>query len=193
MKRLMIMWNNLDDLNKKILIDSDVIRHFIRGRKLNSLKKIFPGNLYILDMVEAEICRSRKIKVDVQRIIKNGTLKRINFPTSKIYLLEYEKLIKKFGVGESACMAVARHEDDIIASNNLNDIKEYCNNHKICYLTTIDILYIAYERNIMSEADVDEFLYYNISGANPSKIPFSTLERFISTKPAIYVLFQLSA
>ena len=69
------MWNSLDDLNKKILIDSDVIRHFIRGRNLDILKKIFPGNLYILRTVENEICRSKRIRPEVKRIIQNGTLR----------------------------------------------------------------------------------------------------------------------
>ncbi|MFK5883489.1 MAG: hypothetical protein QM489_04010 [Candidatus Izemoplasma sp.] len=184
------MWNNLDDLNKKILIDSDVIRHFIRGRQIDILKKIFTDNLYILSTVEKEISRSKKIKPEVIRIINNGTLKRMRFPTNPKFMLEYAELIKRFGEGESACMAVARYDDDIIASNNLNDIKEYCNLYKISYLTTIDILFVAYKRGIMNEADVDYFLYFNITGANPSKIPFPTLAEFISTKPAICDLYR---
>jgi len=185
------MWINQDELNKKILLDSDVLRHFLRGRSLDLLREIFPENLYILDLVEHEICRSPRIAVEIQRIIENGTLKRLNFPTGTRFINEYAELVRRYGVGESACMAVARYRDDIIASNNLNDIEEYCHIHDIQFLKTIDILYIAYKRDVMSEADVDEFLDKNLSGENPSKIPFSTLQQFISTNPKISDLFLL--
>ena len=162
----------------------------MRSRKIDILKEIFPDNLYILSTVENEICRSKNIRPEVKRIIKNGTLKRMSFPTSPEFLLEYAELIKKFGEGESACMAVAKYNEDIIASNNVNDIKEYCTLHSISYLTTIDILFVAYKKGVMNEADVDYFLYFNYSGANPSKIPFRTLAGFIATNPAICKLYK---
>lgn len=187
------MWNDLYDLEKKILIDSDVIRHFLRGNQVGMLKKIFPNNLYILKNVKDEICRSKKIRPHVLKLIKNGTLKSMPFPSNPNCIREFADLIKKFGEGEAACMAVARHTKDIIASNNLNDIKKYCEVHQISYLTTMDILYIAYERKIMNESQIDEFLYYNWSGANPSKIPFDTLAEFISSNPPILKLFRAAS
>ncbi len=114
----------------------------------------------------------------------------MNFPLNPKFLLEYAELIKKFGEGEAACMAVARYDNDIIASNNLRDIKAYCKVHQISYLTTMDILYIAYKKGIMTEANVDEFIYYNVSGANPSRIPFLSLAKFIASKPAICNLYR---
>ena len=68
------MLNKVEDLNKKILIDSDVIRHFIKGKSTDKLSKIFPNNMYIIDIVEAEICRSKYIKPIVQELINNKTL-----------------------------------------------------------------------------------------------------------------------
>ncbi len=55
-------------------------------------------------------------------------------------------VIIHFSKGESACMAYCRYTSNIIGSSNLRDIKKYCNNHKIVYLTTIDFLYYAWLR-----------------------------------------------
>ncbi len=73
-------------------------------------------------------------------------------------LKEFSTLKKRFGDGESACMAVARYQDDIIASSNLRDIKTYCDEHTISYLTTMDILVVLIENNLISERDANTFI-----------------------------------
>ncbi len=188
------MWKSQSDLNKTILIDSDVIRHFIKGKSTEKLSKIFPNNLFILDIVENEICRSKKIRPIVKALISNGVLKRMRFPASKTTVRnEYFILLSKRGEGESACMAVARYFDDIIASNNLRDIKAYCNHHNILYLTTTDFLCVAYFKGVMSEAEIDYFLYLNLNDTVKSKIPYQNLQQYLSTNPPIQSLFNKSA
>ena len=181
------------DLNKKILIDSDVIRHFIRGKRPDLLKIVFPGKLYILDLVEYEICRTKSLQQIVKALINDGTLKRMRFPSAKRFLKEYAILKSSFGTGEAACMAVARYDDDVIASNNLLDIKDYCEMHQIAYLTTIDILYLAYDKGEINESEFDEFLYWNLSGNRPSKIPFPTLKSYLKSQPKIIKALNKSA
>jgi hypothetical protein len=186
------MWSSLIDIEIQILIDSDVIRHFIRGRELDRLGDIFPNRIRILDMVESEICRSSKIRPDVERIIDEGIIQRMQFPTGSRFIVEYGLLSQSFGTGEAACMAVARHSEKIIASNNLRDITQYCIEHQICYLTTLDILYVAYRNGVMDAAEVDLFLYYNRSGLNPSRIPFETLQEYIDSEPTIELSYRIA-
>ena len=71
---------------------------------------------------------------------------------------EYSVLKKTLGEGEAACMAVARHTNDYIASSNLKDIKKYCEQHGIIYMTTMDILLEAYTSGIMNETECDGFI-----------------------------------
>lgn len=189
----MMMWSSREDLNKKILLDCDVLRHFIKGQSTNKLSSIFPGQLFILDIVESEICRSKSIEPIITSLIDNNHIQRMNFPTGTRFINEYSSLYLKYGQGESACMAVARHTTDIIGSNNLTDIEEYCRNNNILFLTTMDFLYVANEKGVMTESEVDYFLYLNLSCAIPSKIPYNTLESFINTNPQIMSVFQMSA
>ena len=146
-------------------------------------------------MVENEICRSRKIKPIVKGLIEDGTLKRKIFPFSDVKILfEYYTLRSNMrGEGESACMAVAKFEKDIISSNNLKDIKEYCIENSILYLTTIDVLCIAYYKGKMKETEINKFLDLNLNYAIPSKIPFKTFQSFLRTNPPIASIFSQSA
>ena len=82
----------------------------------------------------------------------------IPFPKEKEILIEYARLKSSMGDGEAACMAVAKHTKDYIASSNLKDIKAYCDYFGIVYLTTMDILLEAYQKGIMSEAQCNAFI-----------------------------------
>lgn len=143
--------------NIKIVLDSDVLIHFSKGKSLHLLHKIFPEYEYIiLDVVYDEI---RSIQTEVDNIIK--TFKAFNivkFMPSNEILKEYAVLKKTFGRGESACMSYCKYTNNIIGSSNLRDIQTYCEKENITYLTTIDFLYYAYERKVMSSKECDNFI-----------------------------------
>lgn len=83
--------------------------------------------------------------------------------------MEYAMLTNTFGRGESACMAYCKYTNNVIGSSNLKDIKTYCTENKITFLTTLDFLYYAYTKNIMSEKECDNFIDDVI--AKGSKLP----------------------
>ena len=124
----------------KIVLDADVIIHFSKGECLSLLPEIFPEYQYIvLDKVYNEL-RSVAAQLDNQILFfKNMT--KVPFQPTGQMLIEYAKLKLRFGEGESACMAYCRFTSNIIGSSNLRDIRNYCSEHKITYLTTIDFLY----------------------------------------------------
>lgn len=186
---------NREDLDKKILIDSDIIYHFVKGNSIHKLSLIFSNNLYILDVVEYEICRSNKYEPIVQGLIGDKTLIKMQFPTNKKPIREeYVRLCsERRGSGESACMAVAKFSTDIIASNNLNDIKQYCIVNDILYLTTIDILCIAYFKGVMDKADIDYFLHLNLTDKIKSKIGYKTLDEYLKINSPVALMFKDTA
>ena len=141
----------------KIVLDADVIIHFSKGGLLSLLPQIFPEYEYIvLDKVYNEIKTVRN-QLDNQ-IQFFGNITKVEFaPTAEI-MREYAVLKSKFGDGESACMAYCRYTANIIGSSNLKDIKNYCTEHKITYLTTLDFLYYAWCRNLLTEDDCATFI-----------------------------------
>lgn len=168
-----------------ILLDSDVLRHFLSGEQLFLLPKIFPRRLVILDKVKNEICRSTSLKGPIENFLKATNIPIEDFPKDSTIIKEYARLKREFGEGESACMAVARFHKKYIASSNLSDIKKYCTDNAITYYTTLDLVHEAYKKKLLSLGDCDYFIY--LLKINKHKIPhninsISDLPNFIEIK-----------
>lgn len=99
--------------DKLILLDADVISHFISGGQFGLLPSIFKNKKVILDIVAYELRASKKFKTYIENTIATGFIREINFQGDKQITMEFAKLIKSFGKGESACMAYCKFNKDI--------------------------------------------------------------------------------
>jgi predicted nucleic acid-binding protein len=169
------------DKDTKILLDSDVIRHFIKGEKLQLLFSMYGDHLVIVDVVKNELLRSGQIVTQVSNFISFNSIEVLTFPTDNFEILrEFSRLKKRFGDGESACMAIAKFQRHIIASSNLRDIKLYCENNKIMYKTTMDILMDALDKEMLTEDECNEFIS-QVKKRN-SKLPVNTIDEYRGMK-----------
>lgn len=139
---------------KIILLDADVISHFIACSELLFLHKILePHPIIILENVYKEVARipSRKLVLDnLLNSVRNVSV--IPFPIENMDIKKEYALIKKntplIGDGERVCMAVAKYNKNIIASSNFRDIVPYCKANGILFLGTLDILTIASNKGV---------------------------------------------
>lgn len=163
------------DTDKKIIVDADVIIHFSKGEQLYLLPKIFPNRLCILKDVFLEVFKG-VLRIEIERLLQMKLLEELDFSCDVNVLKEYARLKKTFGAGESACMAYCKYNRDVLASSNIRDIKTYCEENGITYLTTMDFLNAAFEKALLDEAECDYFIYNVIS--KDSKLPFKTIAEF---------------
>lgn len=164
---------------KVILIDADVVSHFIESGEIHSLGSIFPNKIKVLDKVYAELERFPNKKREVDNLLNFKILELEMFPENnqeikKEYFYIKNKLFK--GDGESACLAVARYSKNIIASSNLTDIKNYCNLHKVEYLTTMDFLCEALKNGIFDLIRCNQFITKVLS--KNGKLPVTKMEDY---------------
>ncbi|TAE23853.1 MAG: hypothetical protein EAZ91_21430 [Cytophagales bacterium] len=148
-------------MSKTILVDADVVSHFVSAGEILTLPKIFPYPVKLLDKVYAELERWRERKQAVDNLVNFKLIEVIPFPENNHEIVkEFFRIRTKLdkGVGESACMAVARYTRDILASSNLRDIKSYCETHQIVYLTTMDFLCHALTTGLFDETRCDAFI-----------------------------------
>jgi predicted nucleic acid-binding protein len=164
------------DPSKKILLDADVIIHFIKGERLGTLSSIFPNKLYLLDIVFEEVFKG-KLRHQVENLFTFKQVNELSFSNEDEILIEYARLKKTYDPGESACMAYCMFHKDVLASSNLKDIKRYCEENGIQYLTTMDFLVAALEKGIMDEKECDLFIY-NVKSRG-SKLPCETIREFL--------------
>lgn len=147
---------------RSILIDADVVSHFVIAGEALSFNKIFPRNpIFMLDKVHAELQQwpSDVLRTEVAVMLSKKIIRLMNFPDNNEAIVKEYAWIKSMlfkGDGESACLAVVRYTKNILASSNLKDIKSYCLTHKIDYLTTMDFLCEALRRGVL--------IYLNATG-----------------------------
>ena len=160
----------------QIVLDADVVIHFAKGNRLSQLPSIFPDYEYVLLEKVYEELLDIRTQVDNQiYFMKNITLLPFN-PRGEM-LREYAMLKSRFGKGESACMAYCLFTNNVIGSSNLRDIRAYCEEKKITYLTTMDFLWYAWRKHLMTANEVKTFI--NEVKSKGSILPEGDIERYV--------------
>lgn len=152
----------------KIVLDADVLIHFSKADRLSILPEIFKEYDYVILSAVYDEVKSIRKQIDNQ-IAYIGNIRIEKFVPTGEMRKEYAELRNNYGKGESACMAYCRFTHDVIGSSNLKDIKKYCNEQHIIYLTTMDFLFYAYSRKLMTEDECHEFI--KIVKEKGSKLP----------------------
>jgi predicted nucleic acid-binding protein len=149
---------------KAILIDADILIHFSLGDTVLRISDIYPQyEKWVIEVVEKEIGkRLSSAHLQLQFALNQSIFKRVEMPSIKSpayqEFLRLKRENPRIGEGEAACMAFARFNDHILASSNFRDIRKYCEEHQILYVSTMDLLKEALSQNIMSEEECDQFI-----------------------------------
>ena len=167
----------MKEVKTKIVLDADVVIHFAKGGMLGVLPGIFPNyDFVLLEAVHEELLSDIRTQVDHQiALLKNITL--LPFAPRGDMLREYARLRSRFGKGESVCMAYCLFNHDVIGSSNLRDIRNYCEENGIVYLTTLDFLWYAWKKGMVTIAEANSFV--NEVRAKGSKLPEVDIERYV--------------
>lgn len=145
----------------KILVDADVLIHLFKAGKISILNQLYPGRVFMLDVVLSELKENRTIRENLDSILLFSGIKELIFPTTSNPSLfrEFLALKKEIkGEGESACLVYCKHHSDIIASSNTKDIRPFCEKHGMVYLTTLDIFCVAVAKGILSDEEVNQLI-----------------------------------
>ncbi len=160
-----------------ILVDADVISHFITGNQISILPAIFEYKIMVIDIVYQELCGFSRNKAEIDELINQKKLTLLPFPEDNQDIVKEYFWIKGMmfkGAGESACMAVAKYTNNIIASSNLKDIKAYCERHSLPYITTMDFLCEALKNGQLSLKACNVFIDRVLRAG--SKLPVKRME-----------------
>lgn len=161
----------------KIVLDADVVIHFAKGGLLSLLPRIFPDYDYVLlEAVHEELLSDIRTQVNnLMHYLKTITL--LPFSPRGDMLREYARLRSRFGKGESACMAYCLFTHNVVGSSNMRDIKEYCEEKQIVYLTTIDFLWYAWRKGMLTPEQISVFI--GEVRSKGSKLPIVDIEKYV--------------
>lgn len=168
----------------KIVLDADVIIHFAKGGRLSMLPKILPEfQFLVLDVVKREIPVLLQAELNLL-LSREKSIVEEQFGGTAGERREFARLTATGGLalgkGESACMVYCRYHHDVLASSNLKDICDYCDSYGIVYLTTIDFLFYAIQRGLMTKEEAESFIS-KVVGMG-SRLPSTDFETYTCHK-----------
>jgi len=140
-----------------LVLDADLLSHFSCIDRLDILEKLYAKKMIILDEVMEEISEVEQLRNKVQSCIDNGSMKRISMLATSHEAIELARLLDdgRLGRGEAACMSYLKYNYGTLGSNNLSDIKKMAIRKNITLITTEDVLYQAYQTEVVTIEEAD--------------------------------------
>lgn len=143
--------------NKELLFfDTDNLACFLWIDNKAILPLLYPGRIRIPEQVEQEIIKIPLLQKRLEKLQEHGAVEIVEINLGSKEEVEFSRIIeeskkgKLVGDGEAACMALARFNKGIVASNNTIDISAYCEKYGIIQKRTGDILKEALDQNIIT-------------------------------------------
>jgi hypothetical protein len=162
-----------------LLLDADYISSFAWVYRFDILSKLYADRMLILDEVLSEISRVPHIEKGIQELISRNTLKRAAIMGDEPAAIELGTLLEsgRLGAGEAACMAYLKYNPGSLGSNNLADVRIYCERNGKCLITTGETLIDACVSGLLNVKDADGLWIRMI--AKKRKLPTATFTEYL--------------
>lgn len=139
--------------------DTDCLSSFIKANREDLLASLYSKRMFVPWNVYREISRIDRLKRKMDILIKDKHIKKISFNLDSKEYKDFSYLIDVYnnkyyiGEGEAACIALAKNNNGVLASNNLKDIKRYIDEYKLKHLTSADILKQALKNKFITKIE----------------------------------------
>ena len=147
-------------LTEKYFFDTDCLSAFLWVRGESILVKLFAGRIILPAQVYNELRKVPHLKARADLLKNQHALYIKSMTAGSAEYNDYlqltttpEKGMRIIGSGEAAGIVMAKHRGGILASNNLRDILPYVKKYAIPHITTGDILTLAMDVGIITEAE----------------------------------------
>ena len=163
-----------------IILDSDFLSSFAWVNRLDILEGLYSKRMIVLEEVLVELRRVPHLASKVELSIKKGHIRSEAMLADSPEALQLAKFLEsgRYGSGEASCMAYLTQHDGILGSNNLSDVKAFCNKNKKRLLTTAKVLHQAYKIGQINLGEADEIWAGMLS--KKQKLPASSFTEYLS-------------
>lgn len=140
-----------------IILDSDVVIHLLKAEKFSLLNELYPNRIRMLDIVYQELTKNKFIRGQIDNLFRFKQVEEIVFPI-KLFSGFARLKSRMNGIGERACLVYCLNNEHIIASSNTSDIRQFCTENSIPFLTTLDLFCVAIRRGLLSIDEVNRLM-----------------------------------
>ncbi|MCL5065069.1 MAG: hypothetical protein M1600_08380 [Firmicutes bacterium] len=150
-------------IDPPLVLDADLLSCFLHTNHLALLGKLYPQAV-ILDVVRSEIDKVPSLRSALGQVTQSGwfSLRSVDVPSDEAaeyaFLTRKKRLPSPLGHGEVAVMAWVRYNGGTVGSNNLRDVRTYCQDNNLRFMTIRAIVADAVlNRKNLSMVDAESF------------------------------------
>lgn len=169
---------------EKYFFDTDCLSAFLWVREESILAALYAGKIILPAQVYIELQKVPHLQAKVDILKNRGDLRIESMETGSAEYHDYlqmttspEEGMRIIGRGEAAGIAMAKHRNGTLASNNLRDIRPYVEKYVISHITTGDILIEAMNAGIITETEGNSIWADMIRKRR--KLPTSTFSEYL--------------
>ncbi len=169
---------------EKYFFDTDCLSAFLWVREESILAALYAGKIILPAQVYIELQKVPHLQAKVDILKNRGDLRIESMETGSAEYHDYlqmttspEEGMRIIGRGEAAGIAMAKHRNGTLASNNLRDIRPYVEKYAISHITTGDILIEAMNAGIITETEGNSIWADMIRKRR--KLPTSTFSEYL--------------
>ena len=151
------------------------------------LKKLF-SKIKLPEQVYIELTKQKtpkNVENNLKKLISEGFIEIIQIEFTTPEYIKYNciskgywsKNLKSIGKGESAAIALAIENNGIVASNNLKDIKDICEEFNVPIITASIILSFLYELQLYSKEEIN-LVWSKIINKTYQIMPYRTFNEY---------------
>lgn len=137
--------------------DTDCLSSFLLANQEHILIELFTKRIVVPSFVYEETMHKKELFAKIVELENEGHLikRDIKYGTPEyktyLYLTKSNKNDMLIGKGEASAIAMAKHNNGILASNNFKDIAKYIDEYNLKYTCTGDILIEAMNKSLIDE------------------------------------------
>lgn len=143
--------------NPPLVLDTDLVSSFAWIDRMDILETLFPQQMVILDEVLSELQRVEHLYAKVKNCINNGSISSVSMLADSPAALELGEILSsgRYGSGEAACMAYLKYNSGTMGSNNLSDVKTFCDANGKDLITTAMIIHYAVKTAVIRKTEAE--------------------------------------
>ncbi|WP_300381227.1 hypothetical protein [Clostridium sp.] len=142
------------------VLDSTVIFNFCKTGNFSILSKLYAENMIIPTDVFLEIVVHSDVDIIIRQAINDKIIEQysIDCNSENDEIRFYLDIRKKYGLGESACIAIAKKRRCTVVSDDMRAVVRLCRREGIKFMGTLGVLYEAYDKGIINQEEGQKIL-----------------------------------
>lgn len=163
-----------------LVADTGLIIRFGDIGRMDILQSLYSGNIMLPSEVIVECIEDSNSEKIIQHALQMGWMEEfnINYTDHPDIVRKYAQLSKKFEGGEVSVMAIASVKGWTVGSDDIRATLKFCQSNSVPLITSLGILYHAYDSQLISGPDGDHILKDMISKTK-FKTPVSNFNEVI--------------